>query len=187
MLVNRGLSRRDGEQARRMLAERRNPRLSLRRSVPVAPDERPLDKVLGRLASLLRSAYGFTDVAIGERVKGGYANDLFHVTADGGESVLRVKYPPVHADDASFAALARSAVGRSAGAACGRGRLTYVSIEQRIAWLVPFVAGETADPAREQHRLAAVRALGRLHRAGSDIGVEPRPRQTPLRNFHGRL
>jgi Ser/Thr protein kinase RdoA (MazF antagonist) len=145
------------------------------------------DQVLGQLAALLRASYGFTDVAIGERLEGGYANDLFHVTADGGESVLRVKYPPVHADDIAWEhrlqrVLARRLDEVQAPLAAVDGS-TYFSIEQRAAWLVPFVAGETADPAREQHRLAAARALGRLHRAGSDIGVEPRPRQTPLREL----
>jgi homoserine kinase type II len=153
----------------------------------VTAEPRRGDHVLDQLAALLRASYGFTDVAIGERLEGGYANDLFHVTADGGESVLRVKYPPVHADDIAWEhRLQRALAGRldevQAPLAAMDGS-TYLQIERRIAWLLPFVAGETADPAREQHRLAAARALGRIHRTSSGIDIGPRPHQTPLRNL----
>jgi Ser/Thr protein kinase RdoA (MazF antagonist) len=53
-------------------------------------------------ASLLSEAYGFAAVTVGERLTGGYANDLFRVVADGAELVLRIKHPPVVEDDIAW-------------------------------------------------------------------------------------
>jgi Ser/Thr protein kinase RdoA (MazF antagonist) len=151
------------------------------------PEERNLDRELDRLPAQLRVSYGFTDVAIGERLEGGYANDLYRVVADENAFVLRVKYPPAQPDDIAWEHRVQGMLARCLDEVqaplVGADGSTYVRIGDRIAWLVPFVAGEQADPAREQHRVAAARALGRLHRAGAGITVEPRPRGAPLRDL----
>jgi Ser/Thr protein kinase RdoA (MazF antagonist) len=133
---------------------------------------------------MLRDAYGFGDVAIGERLEGGYANDLFRVVADGRDLVLRVKLPP--ADEADVAwehRLTRSLAERLDEVAKPLETLdggTFLPFDARLAWLVPFVEAAPADAAVEEHRLAAARALGRLHRAGAEIALPPRPRLRPL-------
>jgi hypothetical protein len=53
------------------------------------------------IESALRDAYGFHEVAVGERLEGGYANDLFRVVSDGEPFVLRIKHPPWRRADGS--------------------------------------------------------------------------------------
>jgi Ser/Thr protein kinase RdoA (MazF antagonist) len=135
-------------------------------------------------APALRDAYGFDEVAIGERLEGGYANDLFRVVADGRTLVLRVKLPPGNVEDVVWEhRLTRSLSQRLAEVAAPlitRGGDTFFTLGDRLAWLVPFVDGAPADPAREEHRAAAARALGRLHRAGGELSPGRRPRLRPV-------
>src|SRR3712207_1822587 len=103
-------------------------------------------------AERLRAAYGFQDVTVGERLEGGYANDLFRVVADGSSLVLRVKHPPVEEDDIAWEhnltrALADRLPEVSAPLATLDGA-TFIPFEDRVGWLVPFVDGVPADPAR---------------------------------------
>jgi Ser/Thr protein kinase RdoA (MazF antagonist) len=99
--------------------------------------------------------------------------------------VLRIEHPPVLEYDIAWehrvtGALSERLPEVSAPLAARAGR-TFVDVEGRVAWLVPFVDGAPADAAREEHRLAAARALGRLHRAA--VPVPPRPRLEPLRRL----
>jgi Ser/Thr protein kinase RdoA (MazF antagonist) len=133
---------------------------------------------------VLRDAYGFGDVAIGERLEGGYANDLFRVDADGSALVLRLKHPPVLRDDLVWEhRITRMLADRlpevHAPIATADGG-TLVASGDRVGWLIPFVAGAPADVAREQHRAAAARGLARLHRAGAQVTAGRRPRLRPL-------
>jgi Ser/Thr protein kinase RdoA (MazF antagonist) len=138
-----------------------------------------------RVAARLRDAYGFGDVAIGDRLEGGYANDLFRIEADGRRLVLRIKHPPVDQDDITWEhRLTRSLAERLSEVPAplpARDGGTFVALGDRVAWLVPFVDAAPADAARAAHRVAAARALGRLHAV--DAGVPPRPRLEPLRDL----
>jgi aminoglycoside phosphotransferase (APT) family kinase protein len=51
------------------------------------------------IAALLRDAHGFEQVAVGERLEGGYANDLWRIRGDGATYVLRIKHPPIDEPD----------------------------------------------------------------------------------------
>jgi Ser/Thr protein kinase RdoA (MazF antagonist) len=150
---------------------------------PAARDATPHDEH-GQLAARLREAFGFADVAIGERLSGGYANDLLRVSADGRSLVLRIKHPPVIAEDLAWEhALTRALSERLPEVQAplpARDGATWFAVDDRRAWLVPYVDAAPADPAREPHRTAAARALGRLHRAGADLELSPRPRLRPL-------
>jgi Ser/Thr protein kinase RdoA (MazF antagonist) len=136
------------------------------------------------VASRLRDAYGFGELAIGERLEGGYANDLFKVVADGAALVLRLKHPPVVEDDVAWehrlAALLAERLREVPAPVPARDGRTFVALEDTVGWLMPFVDGAPADPAREQHRLEAARALGKVHRAGADLALPGRPRLRPL-------
>jgi len=139
------------------------------------------------LAGALRRHYGFTDVTIGKRLEGGFANDVFRVSADGAELVLRVKRPPVDGADIAWehGLLARLAerLDEVQAPLGGRDGGTSFAWGDRAAWLLPFVRGEPADAGREADRLASAASLGRLHRAAGELDVGPRPRIAPLRRL----
>ena len=136
-------------------------------------------------AAVVRTHYGFTDVTIGERLEGGYANDVFRVLADGEPFVLRVQPPPVDEADVAWEHRLTCALAAELDAVFApvatRDGSTAVRLGERCAWLVPFADGDPADPAREPHRRAAAAALGRVHAAGAALATGPRPRPRPLR------
>ncbi|HWT25680.1 MAG TPA: phosphotransferase, partial [Solirubrobacteraceae bacterium] len=92
----------------------------------------------GEHAAALRRAYGFREVVVGERLQGGYANDLFRVEADGTPLVLRVKLPPADEQDIAWehrlvAALAERLPVVHAPVPARDGR-TVVRLGDRVAW-----------------------------------------------------
>lgn len=135
----------------------------------------------------MRRHYGFADVTIGERLEGGFANDVFRVGADGAEYVLRVKHPPVDREDVAWEhrllALLSERLDEVQAPLAGRDGRTSFAWEDRAAWLLPFVAGAPADAGRAADRLASAASLGRLHRAAGELDVGPRPRIAPLRRL----
>jgi Ser/Thr protein kinase RdoA (MazF antagonist) len=141
-------------------------------------------KPLEELASALRARYGFEGVDVGERLEGGFANDLFRVVADGQVFVLRIMYSDVIEEDVVWQhRVVRSLADRlsevQAPVAALNGE-TFFTLEGRAAWLIPFVDGTPADAARRDHRRQAASALGRLHRAGASLTPAPRPRLQTL-------
>jgi Ser/Thr protein kinase RdoA (MazF antagonist) len=52
---------------------------------------------------------------------------------------------------------------------------TWFTAGDRVAWLMPLVAGATADPARAAHRDAAAAALARIHATGAELRLAQRP------------
>ena len=129
----------------------------------------------------IAAAYGFQRVELGERLEGGYANDLLRVDADGRALVARVKHPPVDEADLAWE---HALVGRLAERlpevlpplATTDGR-TWITVREDVVALMAFVDAAPADPA---HRGAAAEALGRLHAAGGSLDPGPRPRLRPL-------
>src|SRR3954453_24078896 len=116
----------------------------------------------------LRAAYGFAEIGVGERLTGGYANALFKVDADGRELVLRLKAPPIDVADIAWehrltCALTARLPSVPAPLVTCDGE-TWLQWGEGVAWLLPLIAAAPADPGREHDRLAAARALGRLHR-----------------------
>jgi Ser/Thr protein kinase RdoA (MazF antagonist) len=101
-------------------------------------------------AALLRDAYGFGEVRVGERLEGGFANDLYRVVADGDALVLRIKRPPVDEGEVAWEhRLVRALSERLAevaGPRPARDGSTFVRLEDRVGWLVPFVDAAPADP-----------------------------------------
>jgi Ser/Thr protein kinase RdoA (MazF antagonist) len=136
------------------------------------------------IAPALRDAFGFDDVVIGERLQGGYANDLFRVVADGRDLVLRIKHPPVVAEDIAWehrlVRLLSERLPEVDAPLRARDGATVVGVGDRVGWLLPFVDGAPADVAQEEERAAAAGALGRLHRAGAGLALPHRPRLRPL-------
>jgi len=132
----------------------------------------------------LREHYGFETLVVGERLEGGYANDVFRAVADGEEVVVRVKHPPVIAADVAWEhRLIRLLGDRLAevhAPVAGLDGSTFVASGETILWVTPFLEGAPADPARAEHRLEAARALGRVHRAGTELDLARRPRLRPL-------
>jgi Ser/Thr protein kinase RdoA (MazF antagonist) len=136
------------------------------------------------LASALRARYGLDQVKVGERLEGGFANDLFRVVADGRVFVLRIMYCDVIDEDVVWqhrvvASLADRLSEVHAPVAALSGETSF-TLEGRAAWLIPFVDGTPADAAQRDHRRQAAGALGRLHRAGAGLTLAPRPRLQPL-------
>jgi homoserine kinase type II len=139
------------------------------------------------MASILRDAYGFDAVVVGERLEGGYANDLFRIRADGAAFVLRLKLPPVVEDDIAWEheltrvlSLMLPEVVPPVATRDGR---AIVDLGSRTGCLLPFIDGEPARPERSAHRTAAARGLGRLHRRGRGLELPARPRLRPLREL----
>src|SRR4051812_50151076 len=102
----------------------------------------------------LRAAYGFAEIAVGERLTGGYANDLFKVDADGRELVLRLKAPPIDVPDIAWehrltCALAARLPSVPAPLVTRSGA-TWLQLGERVGWLLPLIAGAPADASREQ-------------------------------------
>jgi Ser/Thr protein kinase RdoA (MazF antagonist) len=138
----------------------------------------------GGVAVVLRRVFGFEEVVVGERLTGGYANDLFRVVADGRTLVLRVKHAPVVIEDLAWehrvVRLLSDGVREVVAPVAARGGETVIRLGRRVGWLMPFVDGAPADAAREAHRAAAAGSLGRLHRAGARLGLCRRPGVGPL-------
>jgi Ser/Thr protein kinase RdoA (MazF antagonist) len=132
----------------------------------------------------LCAAYGFDEAGVGERLSGGYANDMFSVVADGAQFVVRIKHPPaIHDDIAWEQELMRQLSERLpevSAPVVARDGGTVMAFGDCVGWLIPFVDGRPPDAARETQRLASARGLGRLHRAGQDLTLPPRPRLRPL-------
>jgi Ser/Thr protein kinase RdoA (MazF antagonist) len=133
------------------------------------------------IAERLRDAYGFEEVTVGERLEGGYANDLLRVRGDDAIYVLRIKHPPIDEDDIAWEhRLVRWLSERLSVVVAPVDGGKLVRVGDRVGWLLPFIEGVPVDPGCEAHRLAAARGLGRLHRVGKDLAVAPRPRLRPL-------
>jgi Ser/Thr protein kinase RdoA (MazF antagonist) len=139
---------------------------------------------LNEVASTLRDAFSFGEVAVGERLEGGYANDLFRVVADGRALVLRVKHPPVVDEDITWEhrlmQLLSARLPEVVAPLRARDGTTVIRVGERVGWLMPFLDGAPADAGRAGHRAAAARALGRVHRAGVQLQLSRRPRLRPL-------
>jgi Ser/Thr protein kinase RdoA (MazF antagonist) len=133
------------------------------------------------VAALLRDVYGFEEVAVGERLEGGYANDLRRALGDGVTYVLRIKHPPVDEDDIAWEhRLVRWLSERLPVVVAPVAGDRVLRLGDRVGWLIPFIDGAPADPEREAHRRAAACGLGRLHQVGESMAVAPRPRLRPL-------
>jgi Ser/Thr protein kinase RdoA (MazF antagonist) len=133
------------------------------------------------IAALLRDAHGFEQVAVGERLEGGYANDLWRIRGDGATYVLRIKHPPIDEPDIGWEHRLAGWLSKRLSvvvAPIDGGRM--VRLGDRVGWLIPFIDGTPADPLCEAHRRAAGCGLGRLHRAGESVAIPPRPRLRPL-------
>jgi Ser/Thr protein kinase RdoA (MazF antagonist) len=111
-----------------------------------------------RVASRLRDAYGFDDVVIGNRLQGGYANDLFRIEADGRALVLRIMHPPALEGDIAWEHCSTRTLSERlrevSAPLAARGGATFVDVERRVAWLTPFVDGSPANAACERRRPA---------------------------------
>ena len=139
---------------------------------------------VNEIASALRDAFSFDELELGERLQGGYANDLFRIVADGRTLVLRINHPPIVEKDIEWEhEMLRLLSGRLPEVVApvpAREGTTAIRIGDRVGWLMPFVDGEPARAERAAQRAAAARALGRLHLAGSALELSRRPRLRPL-------
>jgi Ser/Thr protein kinase RdoA (MazF antagonist) len=143
-----------------------------------------VDEPHERMASALRERYGLGRVDVGEPLEGGFANDLFRVVADGRTFVLRIKHSELNEEDLAWehrvVGLLADRLDEVQAPVGARDRTTFFVLGGRAASLLPFVEGAAADATHREHRREAARALGRLHRAGVDVCVAPRPRLEPL-------
>jgi Ser/Thr protein kinase RdoA (MazF antagonist) len=129
------------------------------------------------LADAVRERYGFEKVVCGDRLAGGYANDIFRLDADGSPYVVRMQRRPV--DVAGLAwehrlltALAPRLAEAVAPIRATDGSTFFKRADEAIV-VLPYVDGAPAEPARD--RTAAAEALARFHRAAADIHLPPRP------------
>jgi Ser/Thr protein kinase RdoA (MazF antagonist) len=112
-------------------------------------------------------------------LKGGWANDVFLLSSERGQVVLRVKHPP--SEPASIAwehaqlQRLKPAIPEVVAPIRARDGCTFFLFEGDAVTLVPFVDGSPADRASAGHRLGAARLLARVHAATANLPVEARP------------
>jgi homoserine kinase type II len=136
------------------------------------------------LLRTLGARYGLGGLQLGERLTGGYANELYRLASDRGAFALRLDVEP----SAPGIAWEHDVVARLAE------RVPEIPVPVKALdgetwfrhggvafWLLPFVEGSPADRDDERHRLGAARLLARVHAAG--LRVPPRPDVPPLRRL----
>ena len=135
-------------------------------------------------ARALGTRYGLEDPALGVRLEGGYANDLFRLDAGGRAWVLRIERPPIDEESLAWEHAVLGQLCERLPEVCApvtaRNGTTWFAVRDRVAWLMPLVRGAPADPGRTAHRDAAAAALGRIHAVGAELGLAPRPRHEAL-------
>jgi Ser/Thr protein kinase RdoA (MazF antagonist) len=129
------------------------------------------------LAAAIQERYGFVELQRGDRLAGGYANDIFRLDADGAAYVVRVQRRPVDAaglawEHGFLRALAPRLHDVVAPVAATDGSTFFRRGEDAVA-VLPFVEGTPAEPDRD--RSAAAEALARFHSASADLDLPPRP------------
>jgi Ser/Thr protein kinase RdoA (MazF antagonist) len=135
----------------------------------------------GPAVDLLRAVsqgYGLPAPLSVERLKGGYANDVFLVKSDR-SVVLHVKHPPLDLASLSWEHqlldLLKPHLREIPGPLRTLDGRTFLLYKDRPVWLTPYVPGVPAEPA---DRRAVAAALGRLHNV--ELGLSPRPGHSRL-------
>lgn len=135
----------------------------------------PSSDSTGPAADLLRAVsqgYGLPAPISVERLKGGYANDVFLLKSDR-SVVLHVKHPPLDLHSLSWEHLLLDLLKPHLREIPDPLRTldgeTFLLYNERPVWLTPYVPGVPAEPA---DRRAVAAALGRLH----DVQLELSPR-----------
>jgi Ser/Thr protein kinase RdoA (MazF antagonist) len=118
--------------------------------------------------------YALGRLAFVRRLPGGYANDVFLLTAGEQRVVLRVKWPPVDVDGLAWEhrLLTRlyntmPAVPRPLRTHDGS---TFFFHEGRPVSLVPYLPG---SPANRENRVVVAQTLGQLHATTLDLSERP--------------
>jgi Ser/Thr protein kinase RdoA (MazF antagonist) len=142
-----------------------------------------LARVPDGLLPALERRYELRPLEPGERLAGGYANDIFRLEAPSGPVVLRVQYTPLPERLRWEHDVVRRLAERLPevpAPLAARDGTTFFEHDGYAAWLLPFVDGVPGRGEDERERVEAAGLLGRLHRAGLELAVEPWPGQRCL-------
>jgi Ser/Thr protein kinase RdoA (MazF antagonist) len=136
------------------------------------------------LVRAIEDRYGLRSARLGERLTGGYANELYRLESDRAVFAVRLELEPSPAgiewEHAVVTALAAEVPEIPPPVPALDGK-TWFRHGELAVWLLPFVDGVPADRKDEGHRIEAARLLARLHAAR--LGVPPRPDVPPLREL----
>ena len=132
----------------------------------------------------MERAYDLGRIDGAERLPGGVSSDVFAVRTGARRLVLRVQQvrrgiESVAWEHALVAALGDVVPEVPAPLRTREGG-TFVARNGVALWLLPYVDGAPARVDDRVERLEAARVLGRLHRAGADLALSPRPEHEPL-------
>lgn len=143
-----------------------------------------LARVSDGLLPALERHYGIQGLEPGERLTGGYANDIFRLEAPSEPLVLRLQDPPLQLarlrwEHAVVARLAERLEEVPAPLTALDGATFFVH-DGYAVWLLPFVDGAPGRDGDRRERIEAAALLGRLHRAGLELALRPWPGQRRL-------
>jgi Ser/Thr protein kinase RdoA (MazF antagonist) len=129
------------------------------------------------LLRALEERYGLEGLEAGERLAGGYANDIFRLDGSSGPLVVRLQHPPLQLERLGWEhdvvrRLAERMPEVPAPLAARDGRTFFVH-DRFAVWLLPFVHGAPGGNGARAERVEAAALLGRLHRAGRELGAGP--------------
>src|SRR5688572_724679 len=140
-----------------------------------------LARVPDGLLPALERRYELGPLEPGERLAGGYANDIFGLDAPSGPVVMRLQHPPLQPERLRWEhgvirRLAERLTEVPAPLAASD-RTTFFEHDGYAVWLLPFVDGAPGQERNARERLEAAALLGRLHRAGLELAPKPWPGQ----------
>jgi Ser/Thr protein kinase RdoA (MazF antagonist) len=129
------------------------------------------------LLRALEERYGLRGLEAGERLAGGYANDIFRLAGPSGPLVVRLQHPPLQLERLRWE---HEVVGRLAerlpevpAPIAARDGTTFFLHGRFAARLLPFVDGAPGRNGDRLERVEAAALLGRLPRAGLELAPGP--------------
>jgi Ser/Thr protein kinase RdoA (MazF antagonist) len=129
-----------------------------------------------------RERYALGHVTSVQRLRGGYANDVFLLTAVEQRLVLRVKYPPVDLDSLTWEHRLLNALSNTMREVPAplrtRDGATFFLFDGRPVSLMPYLPGA---PARPEDRVPVAQTLGRVH--ATTVRLPQRPGHPRLRDL----
>jgi Ser/Thr protein kinase RdoA (MazF antagonist) len=127
------------------------------------------------LLRALEERYGLDGLAVGERLPGGYANDIFRLEGSSGPLVVRLQHQPLQPERLRWE---HDVVRRLAeempevpAPLAARDGTTFFVHDRFAVWLLPFVEGAPGRDGDRRERVEAAALLGRLHRVGRELDV----------------
>jgi Ser/Thr protein kinase RdoA (MazF antagonist) len=129
------------------------------------------------LLRALEERYGLDGLEAGERLAGGYANDIFRLDSSSRPVVVRLQHPPLRTErlrwEHDVVRRLAEEIPEVPTPLAARDGTTFFVHDRFAVWLLPFVEGAPGHGSDRLERVEAAALLGRLHRRGGELDVTP--------------